>query len=49
MGGVASPVTSSALPWFGVVISIASASFIGYTLYFTKLVREEVELKYTNK
>lgn len=49
MGGVASPVTSSALPWFGVVIFIASASFIGYTLYFTKLVREEVELKYTNK
>ncbi len=46
--GVASPVTGSALPWFGVVITVASVAFIGYTLYFTRLIRDEVELKYKN-
>ena len=48
MDGVASPVTGSALPWFGVLITVSSALFIGYAIYFTRLLAEEVELKYKN-
>ncbi len=46
--GQVNPVTGSALPWFGVVITITSALFIGYAIYFTKLIFEEVELKNRN-
>ncbi|MBQ7332967.1 MAG: hypothetical protein IJW38_01290 [Clostridia bacterium] len=46
--GQVSPVTASAIPWFGVVITIASVLFIGYAIYFTRLIREEVELKNKN-
>ncbi len=46
--GQVSPVTSSALPWFGVVVTIFSILFIGYTFYFTHVLREEVEMKLKN-
>jgi len=44
--GIISPVTSSAIPWFGVVLTISAVAFIGYAIYFTRLLSEETDLKY---
>lgn len=44
-----SVVTSSAVPWFGILVAAASILFIGYALYFTHILREEIEMKYKNE
>jgi hypothetical protein len=41
-----SEVVSPAIPWFGVLVTIFSILFIGYTIYFTHIIREEVEMKH---
>lgn len=43
--GVLTTITSSAVPWFGVLVMFSSIFFIGYTIYFMKVMREEVEMK----
>lgn len=40
-------IVSSPLPWFGIVVAATSILFIGYSLYFTSLLKEEVKIKYT--
>lgn len=40
-------IVASAVPWFGVVVAATSILFIGYTIYFTSLLKDEVKMKYT--
>jgi len=39
-------ITTPRLPWFGVVVTVSSIVFIGYALYYTRLLFDEVTLKY---
>lgn len=49
VNGVPSTITSSAIPWFGVVITVLSVLFIAYTLYYANLLKEEATLKYSKE
>lgn len=39
-------VSTGLVPWFGVVVSLATVAFVGYALYFGSELKEELELKY---
>ena len=41
-------ISASAVPWFNLLVSAASIFFIGYTLYYTSTLKEEVRMKYEN-
>lgn len=42
-------ITSSPLPWFNIVVTACAVLFIGYTLYYTSTLKDEVRLKYENE
>jgi hypothetical protein len=37
---------TTALPWFNLVVLASCALFIGYSVYFFGILKEEIELKY---
>ena len=42
-------VITSSVPWFNVIITVSTLFFIGYTVYFTGVLKEECELKYSKE
>ncbi len=45
---IASPAFgASALPWFGLVVVALTVIYIGYSIYYTSLLKDEVEMKYS--
>ncbi len=39
--------SASALPWFNLVVTATAIIYIGYSLYYTSVLKEEVDMKYT--
>ena len=39
---------TSPLPWFGLVVFVTAAIYIGYSLYLTSNLKEEIEMKYAD-
>ncbi len=39
-------ISVSAIPWFGTLIAFFALVFIGYSLYFTRYIKEECDMKY---
>ena len=40
-------VAASAVPWFNLVVTATAVVYIGFSIYFTSTLKEEVKLKYT--
>ena len=40
-------IEASPLPWFNIVVTATSIIFIGYTIYITSLLKEEIKMKYS--
>ena len=41
-------IPESLVPWFNLVVFSVAVFYVGYTLYFTSTLKEEVRMKYQN-
>lgn len=49
IGDVTMPtITASPLPWFNLVITATAVLYIGYMMYYTSALKEEVKMKYSD-
>lgn len=42
-------IAASPIPWFNLVVTATAILFIGYSIYFTSCLKEEVRMKYTKE